>query len=198
MTYFFRTAAGITKDFNSFPGVGIGITIVVFSVGALWIFLHLRDNTHARLHSIVGVAMAGLAEEALATLRNLQSDLSTLLPDPSEIVDPESVIVDPSAVAANAKKSINILQRRDQLPSQFQRLLVVCSCLKYASVTFTLSTLTTTFMYSNSSNSRRTWQGARAVTIGVLLLEALLLVAYSVLDSKIQKSIEVASSWKRS
>ncbi|OIQ82044.1 hypothetical protein GALL_361770 [mine drainage metagenome] len=159
----------------------------------MWASIHLRGNTHTRLRTVVDIALAGLAEEAIKILRILQSELAQILPDPSEPMDPQSVIVDPSKVEANAKRGIQILKQRHQLPNQFAKLLGVCSWLKYVSVVFTAGTTASLVAYLCAYAHRTIWQSTVWLTVSVVVVGVALLSAYSVLNSRIQVSIETAN-----
>lgn len=173
--------------------IGIGVAAAVAATSIFWAGIHLRGKTYSRLFSAVGIAKAGLTEEAMRALRVLQAELAILLSDVGEIVNPDNIFADPTKVERNARMGIRVLKQRDQLPKQFEDILQICKILGYLSVGFTAGIWLTLLAYALLFSCSSIWHLTLSVTIIIVVVGIYFLTKYVRLNFKIQNSIELAN-----
>ncbi|GAA5230107.1 hypothetical protein [Arthrobacter cryoconiti] len=169
---------------------GVGIVLLIAGITGLWASVHLRGKTHDRLRAPIDVAFEGLTEQAFIALRALQAHLSDILPDPDSEFDPLDMIVDPSTVERPARHSIRVLKERHKIHRQFNLLLGVCTSLMYAAGIFAACVLTSTLLYQFNFANQDLWQTSFWVTALIAVGIFALFIAYTVLEYRIQASIE--------
>lgn len=169
----------------------LGAVVFALSIPMLWSGLHIRGKTYSRLKASVDLAHEGPAERIIEELRTLRAEIDLILPGGR--FDPYSVIADPSTVGPPARRSIKIMTERHRLRSRFQRLLRVCSILKYSGIAFTAMTTAALLTYFFFTSNLALWQLLSWVTLAVGVVGVIMIASYTVLDAKIQSAIEHSS-----
>lgn len=171
-------------------GFGLGGTVFVASLAALWGGVVLRGKTNSRLRQSVDLAYAGLAERAIMEFQHLQGRLVEFLPDSGAPFDPAAVVADPNVLEKAAKKGVRALRERQAIKDHFRRILAVCSVLKWVAASFTLLVALATAAYFFFFDAALLWQSLGWSSAGVALVGAALIAAYAVLEAKIERCIE--------
>jgi len=171
-------------------GFGLGGALFLLSLPALWAAIHLRGGTNLRLRQTVDLAYVGLAEQAIATFQILRSELDAILPATTGLFDPAAAIVDPSLVEKAAKRGIHVLKQRQKINQRFSLMLRVCSYLKYVAGAFTIFVFVSTCLYFTVFDRPLIWRAACWVTGAAAVLGLALIILYTVLETRIEASIE--------
>ena len=174
-------------------GFGLGGALVLLGVTVVGSTLTLRGRTHSRLRQQVDLAYSGLSDVAVKKLTVLKDELDHLLPSASDFFDPEEFIVDPSHVEVPAKQGIKILRQRANIVRDFERLLWVCSAARIVSSVFLALVLASTALYFLEFTLTLLWEGFAYATVGSVAIGALLAIAYSTLNTRLQSAIEASN-----
>lgn len=107
--------------------VGVGVAIVLATIGALWRAARLRADVFSEFQTRTTLAQSGLDERASSALRELALTASRLVGDldADGRLRPLKVIGDPAELKDQVELFDRALRARERIPRYFQHLLLV-------------------------------------------------------------------------
>lgn len=173
-------------------GFGLGGAAVALALPAAWGAIHLRSKVFSDVGGNVDVARAGLEEKSLSVFSTLRDEIDRLLPAASAF-NPESAIFDPGPFDRLARRAVKLARERARVVRQFRVLLIICSILKYSTLTFLGLALFSTAVYFLFFSAQSIWTLGRTACGICLGWMAIVFLAYVVVRQGIDRAIEDAS-----
>ena len=160
----------------------LAAVLLLANIGALWKTASLRGDIHNKWRQRVGLAEAGLSENAANELRSLFRQIEDLL-SPGRDFDPLRVIANPGALVASATRFKRLIQKRDQLQRRFGLLLKLGPTLFFSFFSLALGLMLGFCYLLGILESQIAWWAAVGVTVISLAVLIVGFALYVVLQS---------------